>query len=451
MTSKQTVLRKVKKVNIAQCIIESNVDGGQVDIVDYITDFSYYESILEPTIRTNIVYVDTGRAIKKDKSTQSLIDGLPLYTTEYVNIKISDSNDIKLNIEQYITSIVPVGQSIKKSVVTLDLVSEEGIINLTAAVNERFDGKNSEHVKKILTDKKYLGTEKKLDIEEVENNFCFIGNNKRPFYTILTLAKKSIPNIQGAKQNTAGYLFFETSEGFKFKSIDSLFNQEPKKSFIYNETPDGAGENLPSGYSAKILKHSVDDVSGDIQSKLQMGAYSTRTVLFDPFNCYYEVITKDVKETEKNLKLAGKNLPKLNSKFIREGKNKNFTRTQYMLIDRGTLPTGNTKQQIEKSDQPNFDPQNILNQSVMRYNQMFNTKTNITITADFSLHAGDIIFIDSPELSNKNVQELNKQFGGNYLISDLCHYINVLKGGYTKLTLVRDSLGKTGSFTNDLF
>ena len=129
MTSKQTVLRKVKEVNIAQCIIESNVDGGQVDIVDYITDFSYYESILEPTIRTNIVYVDTGRAIKKDKSTQSLIDGLPLYTTEYVNIKISDSNDIKLNIEQYITSIVPVGQSIKKSVVTLDLVSEEGIIN----------------------------------------------------------------------------------------------------------------------------------------------------------------------------------------------------------------------------------------------------------------------------------------------------------------------------------
>ena len=120
-----------------------------------------------------------------------------------------------------------------------------------------------------------------------------------------------------------------------------------------------------------------------------------------------------------------------------------------MLVDKGTLPTGDTKQQITKSTEQNFDPKNILNQSVMRYNQMFNTKTNITITADFSLHAGDIIFIDSPELSNKNTQELNKQFGGNYLISDLCHYINILNGGYTKLTLVRDSLGKTGSFTND--
>ena len=449
MTSKQTVLREVKEVNIAQCIIESNVDGGQVDIVDYITDFSYYESILEPTIRTNIVYVDTGRAIKKDKSTQSLIDGLPLYTTEYVNIKISDSNDIKLNIEQYITSIVPVGQSIKKSVVTLDLVSEEGIINYKTKVNQRFDGKISVSVDTILKDKKYLGTEKKLDIEETENTYSFIGNQKRPFYSILWLAKKSIPSLQGAKQNTAGYFFYETSEGFKFKSIDSLLSQEKKKSFIYNQTPDSAGENLPSGYSAKILEHSVDDVSGDIQSKLQMGTYSTRTILFDPFNCYYEVITKEAEETEKNLKLAGKNLPKLNPRFIREGQKQEYSRTQYMLIDKGTLPTGDTKQQITKSTEPNFDPQNILNQSVMRYNQLFSTKTQITIIADFSLHAGDIIFIDSPELSNKDNKELNKQFGGKYLICDLCHSIRKSEGGYTELTLVRDSFGKTGSFTNN--
>jgi hypothetical protein len=449
MASEQTILRQVREVNIAQCIIESNVDGGQVDIVDLITDFYYYESILEPSIRTNLVYVDTGRAVKKEDHTLTIIAGLPLYTTESVKIKIADGNEVKINIEQFVSSIVPLGQKNKSSVVSLDLVSEEGIINYKARVNQRFDGKISDHVKKLLTDKKYLGTEKKLDIEATENSYNFIGNNKRPFYTILTLAKKSIPNIQGAKQNTAGYLFFETSEGFKFKSIDSLLNQKTKKSFIYNETPDSIGKNLPDGYSAKILKYTVDDVGGDIQSKLSMGTYSTRTVLFDPFNCSYQVITKDTKETENNLKLAGKNLPKLNSRFIRKGQKQEYSRTQYMLIDRGTLPTGNSKQQIEKSDQPNFDPQNILNQSVMRYHQLFSTKTRITITADFSLHAGDIIFIDSPELSNKDNQGLDKQLGGKYLICDLCHYISVLRGGYTELTLVRDSFGKTGSFTND--
>ena len=29
-----------------------------------------------------------------------------------------------------------------------------------------------------------------------------------------------------------------------------------------------------------------------------------------------------------------------------------------MLIDKGTLPTGNSQQQIEKSTEPNFDPKN---------------------------------------------------------------------------------------------
>ena len=449
MASEKTVLRQVREVNIAQCIIESNTGGDQKDIVDLITDIYYYESILEPSIRTNIIYVDTGKTIQKGQTTQTLIEGLPLQGTESVKIKITDGNDIKLEFEQFVTQIVPVGQDTTKSLVTLDLVSEEGIINYKTKINQRFDGKVSEHVKKILTDKKYLGTEKKLDIEATENTYNFIGNQKRPFYSILWLAKKSIPSLQGAKQNTAGYFFYETSEGFKFKSIDSLLSQEKKKSFIYNQTPDSAGENLPSGYSAKILEHSVDDVSGDIQSKLSMGTYSTRTILFDPFNCYYEVITKEAEKTEKNLKLAGKNLPKLNPKFIREGQKKEYSRTQYMLIDKGTLPTGDSKQQIVKSDQPNFDPQNILNQSVMRYNQLFSTKTQITITADFSLHAGDIIFIQSPELSNKDNKELNKQFGGKYLISDLCHSISITKGGYTELTLIRDSFGKTGSFTND--
>jgi hypothetical protein len=84
-----------------------------------------------------------------------------------------------------------------------------------------------------------------------------------------------------------------------------------------------------------------------VQEKLKMGAFSTRTVLFDPFNCYYEVITPNAKEKERSLKLAGKELPVLNPEFNKEGANKEFTRTQYMLLDKGTLPTGDTKEQIK--------------------------------------------------------------------------------------------------------
>jgi hypothetical protein len=325
----------------------------------------------------------------------------------------------------------------------LDLASKEHILNEKIRLNCRFDGKISDHIRKILTDSKFLDTKKNLDIEDTSNNYNFIGNNKKPFYTCLWLSKKSIPGAPGATGNTAGYFFYETSAGFKFKSIETLMSGKPIKSLIYNQTPDGAGQTIPAGYD-KILEHNVDDVSGNIQSKLEIGAYTTRTILFDPFNCYYQVINPKVEGTEKNIQTAGKNLPKLNPEFNRIESGKDYTRSQYMLIDRGVLPSGNTQEQLDKSKTPNFDAGNILSQATMRYNQMFSTQVSVTIVADFSLHAGDTVFIDAGVPGG----ELGDLHSGSYVIADLCHYINKLRGGYTKLMLVRDSVGKKGSATN---
>ena len=436
--TKQTISKQSKDVVISKFEIIPFNNPKTYFIQDIITDIYYYEGILEPSIRMSVIYVDSGKSFKfnNNQNTQTLFDGLPLQRTERVEIKMEDGNNIKLEIEQFISQIAPLGQEANKSVVTLDLTSKEGIVNsYSTGVKKRYDGKISEHVKKILEDVDLLGTEKELDIEDTENSYIFIGKQKRPFYSILWLAKKSIVNNK--KGNSAGFLFFETSKGFIFKSIDSLFSQEPVKKFIYNMTPDGSGENISEGYNAKILKLEVGDAGGDIESKLQIGAYSTRLITFDPFNCYYNVSVIKSEDTESKLNLAGKNLPKVNPVFIREGKNQEYSRTQYMLIDRGTFASES------KYTEKNFDPQNILSQSAMRYNQLFNYNVFITIVADFSLHAGDMISIDIPEISNSDTPGLNKQLGGNYLIASLCHYKNKLQGAYTKLTLSRDSYGKS--------
>ena len=119
-----------------------------------------------------------------------------------------------------------------------------------------------------------------------------------------------------------------------------------------------------------------------------------------------------------------------------------------MLIDKGTLPTGNTQQQIEKSKQQNFDPQNILNQATMRYNQLFSFTCTIKIAGDYSLHAGDIVLLDVPDLqTNTKNDEINKLSSGKYLIADLCHHVTT-KGTYTALTLARDSVGRKGNHTS---
>ena len=176
--------------------------------------------------------------------------------------------------------------------------------------------------------------------------------------------------------------------------------------------------------------------------------------MFDPFNCYYEVITPSAEQKKNAYKTAGKDLPQLNAEFERPGNNKEFSRTTYMLLDKGTLPTGSGKgkdqEQIAKSAEQNFEPKEILNQAIMRYNQLYSQKTTITIPGDFSLHAGDVIFVDAPQLETdtKN-DEVNKESGGLYIISDLCHYISVNET-YTKMNLVRDSFGRTGNHSSKI-
>ena len=118
-----------------------------------------------------------------------------------------------------------------------------------------------------------------------------------------------------------------------------------------------------------------------------------------------------------------------------------------MLFRSGTLPSGNTKQQISKSKEQNFEAQKILNQSVRRYNQMFAGMQTITVAGDFSLHAGDVIFLEIPGLRVKKSNEVNKEYSGIYIIADLCHYVSPTET-YTKMNLVRDSFGRKGNHTS---
>tara|TARA_Y100001938_G_scaffold51120_1_gene71343 strand:- start:405 stop:1733 length:1329 start_codon:yes stop_codon:yes gene_type:complete len=435
ITSKSTEPAFVSKIEV-----KSNKDeSSTVSLIGGFVELLYYESILQDTIRADVVFTDTGSSIDG----KSVMEGLPLVGTEEVNIKIADTNEEEISVKLYVNKVTPSYEDAGKSLISIGLVSEEFITNELGGskLNIRFDGKISDHIDKILT--KFLKTEKELDIEETANNYNFIGNKRKPFYTLNWLSKSAVPSKDGKKGDTSGFFLYETADGFKFKSIDALFAQEKKKSFIYNESPDAKGT-VPAGYDGKILEYQADN-RVNIQEKFQMGTYGTKLVVFDPFNCFYEVIEKTAEESKEGTELAGQDLPKLNDKFDTTDE-KNATRTTFYLIDKGTLPTGDSEEQIEKSGEQNFEAQQVLNQGIRRYNQLFSGMVTATIGGDFSLHAGDAIFVDSPGLTAEKDEELNREFGGLYIIADLCHYISS-KETYTKMNLVRDSFGRKGNHT----
>ena len=415
----------------------------------------YHESILSDTIKVSVQFVDTG-ITGENLDNKNVLEGLPLVGTEKVEIKITDNSGNKIGdkpkLNMYINNVNPVGQDTRKGLVSLEMVSIEYLLNEKVRLRKRYDGKISDHVEMILKKDKLgdgIQTEKNIDIEPTINNLNFIGNNLKTFYTLNWLAKKSISAQNQNLGSSGGYFFYETSEGYHFKSIDGLLSQEPKRYIFYNDVPDEKGKNRMKNdkgqdYDYKALEYSKDNLI-NAQSKLRVGTNTTRVVLFDPFRCIYEVKTLESKQIEENdkYKTGGKKLPTFNKELNVPGKDKEFSRTTFHILDTGSLPTGNTEQQIEKSGEENFEYGAIVNQSIMRYNQFLSFSASITIPADFDLHAGDAIYLDVPLLEGgvDRIKNKSNMDGGLYIITDLTHFIS---GGetLTKLALVRDSFGK---------
>tara|TARA_R100001463_G_scaffold74076_4_gene128010 strand:- start:981 stop:2330 length:1350 start_codon:yes stop_codon:yes gene_type:complete len=437
VTSDATVPSSVIKAEI-----KSNKGDSTVSLVNGFVQVMYYESILQDCIKVDYIFADTGNTIDG----KSAMEGLPIVGTEDFELSFQDNGEVKLEFSEdnknilIVNKVTPQEANAGKSIITLNLVSEEFIRNEEGGsqVNVRMDGKISDHIKEILENK--LKTEKDIeDIEETANNFNFVGNNKKPFYTMNWLSKFGVPSKDGEMGKTAGYFFWETSEGFHFKSIDALFAQEAKKRFIFNSSPDGQGQ-IPPGYDGKILEQTADNRI-DYQSKIRMGAYGTKLVVFNPFDCLYEVIPQTAEETEEGTTTGGEALPVFNEKFKNPSEEHNFTRTTFMLVDTGTLPSGEVEEQIESNEKENFESQKVLNQGIRRYNQMFSSQLTATIAGDFSLHAGDAIYVDTPSIQAETEDEVNRESGGLYIIADLCHYVSS-KETYTKMNLVRDSFGR---------
>ena len=443
------ITKKAEEGDLKQIMVTANDGSDRKDLAKATVKFFYYESILDNTIRARVQYIDTGNSVEKDGGTVSVMEGLPIIGTENVKLIFDDANGEKLEVTLFVNSVRPMTESTQENMVELQMASKEFFKNedgRTRVVN-RFDGKISDHIQTILTDEKYLATEKDVDIEQTQNVYNCWGRTLKPFAFTNWIQKKGIPAAEG--ENTAGFFLWETVDGYHFKSIDSLMAQEPKIKVIYNNIPDEKGKNIPKGYDGQILE--LEGGAGNnIKGMQEMGTYSSRIVLFDPFNCYYQIVKPNVvdekvvdgKGEEKKMepKTAAKKIPaKVYNKEVSFG----FTRTTYMLMDSGTLPTGDTDQQLEKNEEHNNKPENNLNQSIMRYNQMFAVKRTITIPGDFTLHAGDSVYIDVPEVSDKENQEVNKEIGGLYIIVDLCHFMSAVPPGcYTKLNLVRDSYGR---------
>ena len=147
---------------------------------------------MQDAIFLDYTFVDTGNTIEG----KSLIEGLPVNTSEEFAVEFEDNNNVSLKLDFIVNKVSPTDFE-NKTAVHFNLVTEEFLLNENTSINKRMDGKISDHIRMILEDEEYLATEKKLDIEETDNDYNFIPNKKKPYYTMNWLSPKSVPAKDG--------------------------------------------------------------------------------------------------------------------------------------------------------------------------------------------------------------------------------------------------------------
>ena len=400
--------------------------------------FNYYESIYSPMITANVTIVDTGDSVVDKRGNLATIkDGFPLEHdgTETLIFKIANENGTLTTLEPLVVTASPVtlDQSTRQ-VLTLELKSK---FSIESSSNPRLSsygiGTVDESVKKILKENKLPfrneNIEKSSTVDKIE------GKNETPIDLIFNLTRKCKP-VKGAP----GFFFYETQEGFNFRSIEGLIEQgmnEYKENqsvrdvrtykYFNNQRQDlGSNEDDYNMVKMPILKR-----DHNLFNALKAGVYNVRIQTKN-------LLTGEFKDNVVNL--LDKDSSYLGSKpkkIVDQNENKleKYCKTYSYVLAPGNVDEG-------VSDKITNSPAEYEPQAMMRYSMLHSQVLEIQVPCNILLMAGQVIKLEMENVTggNKVLQRENQHRSGFYLILHLSHHFDP-KHSYTSMTLARDTYG----------
>ena len=281
-------------------VVSSGTDF--IDITRLVLEFNIYESIFNQTLSADFVIRDS----------LGLID-LPMTGQEFIVITFNSSNDTLLGPRpQQNFKVHRVANKTEltsgTSVYTLHCSSVELEQNLTTYVTNAYKDKpGHEAVADIFTN--YIDVEngKGLFVEECENVVPYTPAGHNPFEAIDVIGRECRSATYG---NVSHYLFYETTQGFNFRSLSNLLQQKPKESNKYYFSD----PSVPGAHPVErtVIGHTfLDNV--DTIDLLVKGLYENDVAVIDPLTkTYSEAGFNYALDFDKLYHIAGGGKPTIN-------------------------------------------------------------------------------------------------------------------------------------------
>ena len=463
-------LQSPPKKNTNSNSMLANEAGRKVELSNAVRSIEYFEDILTPSVSMKIEVISTVNIVSELMITGGEMVAMDIQTGSgrFQFGELDASGDITPGLnELYVYKVSAMDNQRQASKFTLHLVSAEYLRNETTRCKKRYgkDGETplliSDVVDELLIDGNLLDTSKEIFTEPTANTYSFMGNTRKPFYTIQWLGPKSISNVtsssgedgedattNGKAKGTAGFMFYENRAGFNFRSIDGLVSSTQEGigkadgktvNFDIHGTEDqpyewrglGAIDSNKLDANFQILNYIVEK-NTDVRKALITGMYINQTQYYNVLTHEMSFYTYNLADEIEDNKLGGQdkipNVPEVDG---------STSRYMFRISDHGS--TGQGEDGLEPSGGANAERTDIA-KSLARYNLLFTQSLNISIPMNVNMKVGDIIRCSFPNINQGETKEQDPNLSGKYLIRALRHHIEP-NANATYLKLIRDSYG----------
>jgi len=416
-----------KTVEIQVCELR-NFKGKSLDVLGLVQGFEIFEDMFSSTLYGRITLTDT----------QDLKQNFPLIGEETVRLKFKTAEEPSFEwIDATFAVITPgtPGESDHSAGATnvLSFISEEMLLNRTQLVSKSFRNMNpGDIVAEVLKD---LPSPKTVDAEQTFGIQTYVAPNLHPFEVISSMCSRA-----KSKEfvDSSGFLFFESLDGFVFKSIDFMISNGTEHK--YNFTKTGFSTEVEENRFYSIQNYTLESAPNVLEA-INSGMYGNTTHSFNIQDRVYSVIQYnyfDDADYKKTVHLEGSN-PELR---FQTSQFKYASRTQDSML-----------KFVPRYSGDQFKDSNIS----VRYSQVAQIlngfKMNVEINGNSNLRVGDKFVVDIPARLSDDVekQQRNVFLSGRFLVTSVRHLVEGDK--YTcYVELTKDSYAEDHEqFVDELF
>ena len=441
-----------------------NYKGDKIDISDSVINIEVYESIYNNTMSGTLTFGDV----------DSIHERLPVVGKEFLEFKIRTpvkyngayGGEINAQDHKFYVYKVSIQEQVspRNQIIRLNFASAEMLRNSRIRISEAFEGTYEDAVQKIFKSEKLLNSKKPLFIEKTRLNQKVVVPNLRPFDTINMFAKKSLSSVS----NSASFYFYETTQGFHFRSLDSMFRQlstgvsPALPTWVFNVESSGTPnpENIASvdklEQLQRVYNHNFVNSMDTIQDS-KSGMMSSKLITYNAydktFNTKEFTYTKEyntlphLENDDNEFPASFSIIPDTPADPSEENTNKYGRYNLYTdYTDGKTMFLSNTSKIHNTSLDSGYHAERTVQSRINEVHMLDKLTLNMTVPGNTHINAGQVIQVTVPSYALETFEKAQKQYhrflSGRYLITNIRHNIDFTSQKHqTTLTCSKETYG----------